>query len=142
MPTFTHEQMSGEFEKFHAAGFPFPLTIHHFTAPDKGGFHDHPYGFWSTVLHGSYVEEVLHFSIMNNQPHWIERIERKRGDTFYIPAEHIHRIVAIDDIGECYTLIRPEGWSRHTHWWELRDGQLYGRQWDSDEWVHHPQYKY
>ena len=51
------EQLSNVFSKFHFQISKFPITLHHFTAPDLSNPHDHPYAFTSMILAGGYVEE-------------------------------------------------------------------------------------
>jgi len=131
MITTREERMSEEFMKVHLEGLPFSAVIHHFTAPDKGGFHCHPFRFRSTILQGSYVEEVI-TKRRGREGYWVDRVKRLQGDSFTIEAEHIHQIVELPE-GDVWTLIQPEPATRKSGFWELRDDGLYHRKWDEQE---------
>lgn len=127
MLTIREEVMGPHFTKYHIEGLPFAAVLHHFTAPDGGHIHDHPWGFRSTVLAGGYVELVYHPS------GWHEAVERAEGDTFEIAATHIHTIVRLLE-KECWTLVLPGPHEQTSGVWEFREDGSYRRTWDSDVW--------
>lgn len=127
--TIEEERMSDEFKKFHLRGLPFDAVIHHFTDTDKDNAHDHPFGFRSIILQGSYKEEV--YTVNVDGTYSSEVIHRKKGDSFFIPAKHIHRIIELPE-GECFTLILPEKWEKHTYFWKFED-KVQRRRWDELE---------
>lgn len=128
---FHHERMNDVFEKWHIVGLPFPAAFHHFTGPDEGDFHDHPWGFTSHIIAGGYIEEV-----MNPTAHGYYRsvIERAAGTVHRVEANHIHRIVALT-APECWTLVLPGHWERQPRFWREIDGFWRSRQWDEREFV-------
>lgn len=120
------EKMSDEFTKHHIKNLPFDAVIHHFTATDKGSPHDHPFGFTSFILSGSYIERV----------YWIgkdgiwssEWIHRKPGTAHSVEAAHIHQIVELPK-GECYTLIIPQEKVREPRFWRFDENGSESRPW-------------
>lgn len=123
--TFKKEKMSNEFYKHHIRGLPFGAVIHHFTAPDTGGPHDHPFGFTTHIIHGSYIERV--YKIHNGNV-IVEDIHRQQGTSHYVPSETIHEIIALPH-GDCFTLITPGPWERETHFWKFEEGVTLNRHW-------------
>ncbi len=121
------EKMSDEFTKHHIKGLPFGAVIHHFTAPDKGNPHDHPFGFTSFILSGGYVEKVYKISYGGQ---WSsELVYRPPGLAHYVQAHHIHEIVELPN-GECYTLIVPGKKVRETRFWLFEENQIKSRAWN------------
>ncbi len=116
------ERMSDHFTKHHLnreGQMPWRCrpVIHHFTSPDPWCFHDHPFGQWSSVLDGGYVEEVATISADGT---WsVEVVERLPQTTFYIGAHHIHRIVGLPD-GECLTASVYGEWEQHVSLFDAR----------------------
>lgn len=90
------EVMCDFFTKYHIKGpWPFHPVFHHFTDVDRGDGHDHPFSFRSIILHGGYTEEIF------NKETGGSRFERREvGDSFFIEATHIHKIVELHD-GDC-----------------------------------------
>lgn len=123
-----HERMSDAFEKFHILGLPFPMVLHHFSEPDLYHPHDHPWGFRSTILQGGYVEEIF-----NKQGESV-RVTRNVGDSFEIPAEHIHRIPELLT-GDCWTQVIPGPDERTSRFWDFREDGSYSRAWHEIEWT-------
>ena len=121
------EKMSDEFTKFHLKGFPFDAVVHKFTEPDKGYPHDHPFGFQSHVLKGSYIERIY----CRYKLTFLD-VTRKAGDSFFVPATHIHQIIDLPD-GECYTIITPLHKERESGFWKFEDGKAYFNQWNEPE---------
>ncbi len=123
------EHMSPIFTKWHIPG---PGVLHRFTAPDEGPPHDHPWGFWSTIIVGGYVEEV--FDPMTGAA--TESV-RRPGDRFYVPATHIHRIVDLlesDSLdGDCWTFIEPGPHERTSGFWRWDDGRAFFKPWNGGE---------
>lgn len=121
------EEMGPHMMKFHVGGMPFPAVFHRFTAPDLGDPHDHPWSFRSIILHGGYVEEV--FALDGTS----ERIHRRVGDSFVVPAEHIHRLIDLP-AGECWTFIMPlPSPARTSGMYQFRDGVAYFKYWHEFE---------
>lgn len=127
MPHFEQEIMNAEFTKSHILGLPFDAVLHHFTAPDKGGPHDHPFSFHSKVLFGGYIERVYHIDPDGTWRSVI--IEHKQHDCFFVAATHIHEIIDFPD-GDCYTLILPEKWEREWRFWSFNNGLATSRVWN------------
>lgn len=120
------ERMSEHFTKHHLDGFPFPAVIHHFTAPDRGDPHDHPWGFTSTIIKGWYVEEIFD---LNGHSFQLKRYEH---ESFRIDAKHIHRIVDLSP-GGCWTLVLPDPVAeRKSGFYQFRDGRTFHRFWDGE----------
>lgn len=96
----TQERMSDEFTKYHLTG-PWPNypLIHHFSGPDRGGPHDHPWPFRVTVLSGGYVERIYEPDLSG----WKDVI-RGEGDCFAVPAERIHSITRLL-VPDCWTFV-------------------------------------
>jgi hypothetical protein len=120
-----HEPMSPVFDKWHLDGAPFPAVLHRFSEPDMGPPHDHPWSFRSIVLHGGYVEQVFQLDGTS------ELVRHEVGDSFHIPAGHIHRIVELP-AGECWTLILPGQHERKSGFYDFRPDGTYHRYWDGE----------
>ncbi|MET0365169.1 MAG: hypothetical protein ABW169_11005 [Sphingobium sp.] len=124
------EMMSPTFTKWHLGN---GAAIHRFTGTDTE-FHDHPWGFSSTILAGGYTEEVIVRS--DDGRHHIERYDRVPGETFRIEARHIHRIVHLRD-GACWTLVQADNAGVHirqTRFWRFTPAGLQSRLW-SEGWA-------
>lgn len=122
------EAMGPHMMKFHVEGLPFGAVFHRFTAPDSGDPHDHPWSFRSVILSGNYVEEV--FSLDGE---CVNTIVRKTGDGHHVPADRIHRIIALPE-GECWTLIIPEpGPPRTSGFYRWEGGRMLHRFWHETE---------
>jgi hypothetical protein len=126
---FRHERMSEQFEKFHIVGLPFECAFHHFTGPDQGDPHDHPWSFTSHILAGGYTEEV--FSPGGDR----SLVYRHPGTAHYVSAKHIHRITNLPT-GECWTMILPGLHERETRFWRFSDG-IQSRAWHEHDWTRH-----
>jgi len=124
-----NEHMSDVFDKYHLDGAPFAAVLHRFSDIDHGDPHDHPWGFRSIILHGGYVERV--FNRLNGTS---RLIPREVGDSFEIPAKHIHRIEELPN-GECWTLVLPRETERVSRFWQFRDSGIYSRAWHEKEWT-------
>jgi hypothetical protein len=120
------EQMAHHFTKWHIGGLPCAAVIHQFNAVDHGDPHDHPWGFTSFVIHGGYVEQV--FQLDGSA----ELIAREPGQSFYISAKHIHRIVELP-AGECTTIILPGPHEQTSGFYQFRDGRTWHRFWNEAE---------
>jgi hypothetical protein len=118
--------MSETFTKYHVHGLPRPAVFHRFAEADHGDPHDHPWSFRSFVLVGGYVEEVFHLDGTR------EIIHRMQGDSFFIHAEHIHRIIELP-AGECWTLVLPQQTERVSGFYQFRDDGTYHRLWHQPE---------
>ena len=112
------------FTKYH---FGDGYAIHHFTSPDICEPHDHPGGFHVTIIKYGYVEEI--YSELRGLRMTLTRTE---GDTFYVPATRIHKIVSLPH-GECVTAVKYEPHTRETHFWRWENGSAKSRKWN-EEW--------
>jgi hypothetical protein len=84
----TTERMSDQFTRLHLEGGKFPITLHHFTGPELGDAHDHPYAFTTTILAGGYVEEVWR----RGKDGWSSRlIHREVGTSHRVGRRHRDR---------------------------------------------------
>ena len=129
--TLRQEIMSDFFEKQHIEGLPFPAVIHHFTDIDRGDPHDHPFGFTSHVLFGAYKEEI--FNIEPDGTCYRTSIKtRTAGSSHVVYPNTVHKIIGISKEG-CYTLITPEEWVQEPAFYQFRDGLVYRRQWNENE---------
>lgn len=122
------ERMNGGMVKLHLGTPDKPRVIHWFTAPDHGDPHDHKqWGFWSTVIEGSYIEE--RYSLDGSH----DRIHRQKGERFYVESDAIHRIVELPD-GECWTMIEPDPHTgQDSGFYIWRDGVALTRTWREAE---------
>jgi hypothetical protein len=117
---YSVERMNDAFTKYHLnregeAPWPFRPVLHHFTQPDYGDPHDHPWSFTSFVMSGGYVEEV--FSITNGV--WrSEIVHRLPGTSHHVLATHIHRIIDLPE-GECWTMVLGGPHERETRFWRF-----------------------
>lgn len=143
------EHMADFFTKYHLnpdgeAPWPFYPVLHRFTQPDSGDeYHDHPFAFRSVVLQGGYLEEVVTFEnskvfhpdgrvdlVSKAQ---VTTISRLVGDSFIVPANHIHRIIELPQ-GECWTMIIAEPKVQEPAFYRIREGMLERRQWNEEQW--------
>jgi len=134
--TCTTERMSDQFMKLHMTIGKFPITLHHFTGPDVDGPHDHPFSFFTTIIAGSYVEEVWGINPRDRLWH-CRRVHRYAGNTHFVHGEDIHRIVELPD-GECITSVKwCEGIAprRQPRFWRFDNGVASSRQWDEQTFV-------
>lgn len=123
------ETMNAEFSKLHLEVGTQRLTLHHFTGPDVGDFHDHPFPFTTSILSGGYIEEVM-VRVMGQ---WsCVRVRREPGTTHRVEATDIHRIVELP-AGECVTSViwHSEGLERRpVRFWRMRQGVMQSRRFD------------
>lgn len=129
------EKMSEEFTKIHInpnGSLPINVrpVIHRFRGTDKGGPHCHPWGFWSFVIFGSYVERV--YGIRADGTWHTADLIRKTGDAFFVPAKRIHEIIELPD-GECQTIVLPGEWERESMFWKFDETGIYNRPWHRPE---------
>lgn len=120
MLTIREEPISDIFTLFHVEGMPVPVKFHRFTDADLSAPHCHPVDFWSTVLVGSYVERV--YGICPDGSSIKMDFHRKKGDRFFVKAEHIHQIVSLPD-GECWTMTEPGPIRRKWGTWNFDNGK-------------------
>lgn len=128
-----HERMSGEFEKFHlnadgSEPWPFRPVLHHFTGPDKGGPHDHPWDFTSYVLKGLYVERVYEV----HADGWeFKDYVRSEGTCHTVKAGCIHEIIHVEN-NECWTMVISGPKFREPCFWEFDSQRATKRQWNEE----------
>ena len=123
MLNLREERMGDHFVKHHIEGLPCAAVLHQFSQVDHGDPHDHPWGFTSFVVHGGYVEQVFQLDGSS------ELVHRQVGDSFHIPADHIHRIVDLP-AGECTTIILPGPHQQTSGFYQFREDGAYHRYWD------------
>jgi hypothetical protein len=111
--------------------WPFRPVLHHFTTPDVGEPHDHPWDFTTTVLRGAYVEEVWTKELCTGA--WLaQRFLRGVGDRVFVNAEHIHRIVELPE-GECWTLCEYGPCRRESLFYRFDGDRVITRPWHQAE---------
>jgi hypothetical protein len=123
------ERMSDQFTKLHLEVGKFPITLHHFTGPELGDAHDHPYAFTTTILAGGYVEKVWRRGKNGRSS---RLIHREVGTSHRVGARSVHRIVELPH-GECVTSIvwHTEGVKRRQpRFWRFSNGVMWSRRWD------------
>lgn len=127
MLNLREERMADHFVKHHVEGLPAAAVFHQFSQVDHGDPHDHPWSFTSFVLHGGYVEEVF-----DRETGSSKLVNHTVGESFYVPAKHIHRIVALP-AGECFTIILPGEPEQKSGFWEFSPEGARHRYWDQAE---------
>lgn len=102
--------------------FGWALMVHVMRRPDQDRcHHDHPWCFFTLVLRGGYVEEVVDLSTG-------EATERRNrpGTLLYRPALHTHRVAELPK-GSCATLVLRGPYRRV---WGFRNPLGAWRPWD------------
>ena len=128
MISIREERMSDAMMKYHLDGLPFTLVLHHFTAPDIGDPHDHPFQFRSTILEGWYAEERYDRGSGKARHH-----VRRAGESFTVEASVIHRITGLAPSG-CWTLMQPLGPKvQEPGFYQFRRDGTYFRHWNERE---------
>lgn len=124
-----HESMSDVFQKYHLKDFPFDAVIHKFTEPDTVYPHDHPFGFYTFVLKGSYKEtvyDIKHGKVTERHQTW------HKGTSHFVPANLIHNITKLHE-GECWTIIIPNHKEQEPAFYNFDNGKILKRFWFEDE---------
>lgn len=117
--------MNEVFTKHHLKGLPFDAVIHHFSEKDLNEhIHDHPFSFTTHILQGSYVERI--YVIAEDGSYTTSEHHRKESTLHFVPANTIHEIIDLPE-GECFTLIKPNGWEKETYFYRFEDGKAYRR---------------
>jgi hypothetical protein len=123
------ECMNDHFTKLHVQVSKFGVTLHHFTGPDLGDPHDHPFAFTTTILAGGYIEDVWR----RGNDGWSSRlVHREPGTSHRVGARSVHRIVELP-LGECVTsiVLHSEGVKRRQpRFWRFRNGVMWTRRWN------------
>ncbi len=127
MLSLREERMADHFVKRHVEGLPTAAVIHQFNQVDNGDPHDHPWSFTSFVLHGGYMEEVF-----DRETGASRLVSRTVGESFFVPATHIHRIVHLPE-GECTTIILPGPHEQTSGFYQFRSDGMYHRFWHEPE---------
>ncbi|KQR90830.1 hypothetical protein ASG01_14795 [Chryseobacterium sp. Leaf180] len=119
------EKMNAVFVKHHLLGLPFDAVLHHFSRLDEHEhIHDHPFGFTSHVLKGSYVERI--YEIHEDGTYTSSVHHRKEGTVHFVPASTIHELIELPE-GECFTMILPLPRERETYFYRFEDGKAFKR---------------
>lgn len=132
MNTFI-ERMSDQFTKVNFQIGKFSFALHHFTGPDIGHPHDHPFAFTTTILKGGYIEEVWK---KNGNYWWSTMIHRKPGTSHRVEAGDIHKIISLPE-GECVTSVEWEDFGedrKDVYFYKLVNLEMFRRKFDSDIW--------
>lgn len=111
---------------FEQPGIP---AMHHIRAPDLGDPHDHPFGMHSFILFGGYREEI--FDSRTGLSYFVNH---RKGESFWIPATRIHRIVELFE-GEAWTITLPGEFVHEWGSWKWIDGNPHKKTWGQTEWV-------
>lgn len=135
------ENMGDHFRKLHLQpGASERVTLHHFTAPDSGDPHDHPYDFTTLVLSGGYVEEVWEPVLPDGwggSVEWNKKLFfRAPGTSHRVASAAVHRIVSLP-AGECVTAVvwHDAGVERReVRYWKPWAFPVVSRQHDEDHW--------
>lgn len=126
MLTIREERMSGAMTKYHVGGLRRSVVFHRFEDIDRGDCHDHPFSLDIKIISGGYIERIWN----RDGRSWEYR--REPGDSFIIPATHIHLMIELLD-GPCETMIMPGPWERKSGFWQFRQDGSYFREWDQPE---------
>lgn len=123
------EKLSNEFTKHHLEltgknGHVFRPVIHHFTDPDKGGPHDHPWNFTTHILKGGYIER--RYFINPDGTWYTEDKPYEEGTSHRIEAGHIHEIIALP-FGECYTMVIADWPPKQWRFWQFEESGVKSR---------------
>jgi hypothetical protein len=141
VPRVKVEVMGDHFRKLHLQpGAGKHVTLHHFTGPDEGDPHDHPYSFTTLVLSGGYVEEVWtpkYGDGYRGGPSWHKALHfRAPGESHTVRSTDVHRIVSLP-AGECVTAVvwhdRAEE-RREVRYWRPWAFPVVSRQHDESHW--------
>ena len=125
------ERMSPAFTKFYLAD---GRVLHRFRKEEPHADpHDPPWSFETTIVDGGYAEEV--FTVAPDGSWRYELVQRHPGETYRVPAKHIHRIVELP-AGECWTIVRSGSWQRTTRFWRFGD-VVQSRAWNERHWTLH-----
>lgn len=129
---FNIEKMNDVFTKYHIKGLPFDAVIHHFSEKDKNEhIHDHPFGFTTHILKGSYIERVYTLDA-DNKTWYVKEIHRREGESHFVPANLIHEIIDLPE-GECYTIITPGPWEKEVFFYRFEGNKVERRKWDETD---------
>jgi hypothetical protein len=130
--TIEPEVMSEGFTKYHIKNLPFDAVLHHFTKPDEGDLHDHPYSFVTHILKGGYKEEIHQMRADG----WFifSKVDRRAGTSHRVEATTIHRMIELPE-GDCWTLVLPEPKVRDSRFWRFEENGSYSRAWHETEWT-------
>ena len=95
--------------------FPFNIFIHHILKSDDEDLHDHPWGFYTFMLHGGYYETTLTGDDCDKRvTTWYPRWSWRKME-----SNHVHRITLDHKkAGECWTLFIP--FRREKEWGFLK----------------------
>jgi hypothetical protein len=94
------------------------LYVHVFWRSDPDDFHDHPWNFWSLILHGGYWEWTP-CADYGRSARWYGPLSLLRR-----PAEHRHK-VEVPPGKTCTTLVSWGFWCKSgvwVHWTKYADG--------------------
>lgn len=97
---------------------------------DRGDPHDHrEWGFTSRIVAGGYVEEVYSLDGTFTVREW------RQGDVFYVPYNHIHRIIEHPH-GETLTHVAPDvhRGKGPAHSYQFREDGVWSRPVQGGEW--------
>lgn len=108
------------------------MVVHHFTAPDTGGPHDHPFRFTTHILKGGYIERV--YSIHADGSWTTEDVLRAPGTMHVVEADCIHELIELPQ-GECWTVMIPEANIREWRFWRFNSEGAFSKARGKRKWV-------
>jgi hypothetical protein len=112
--------------------FPFNMFLHKFLRSDPDDLHDHPWPYFTIILHGGYWEWVPVYNFMGHIS-GERKVWRGPGHFRFNRAKSYHRI-EIEPGVECWTLFMPGPQQRE--WGFL----THGGSWKNFKWVNHDDY--
>lgn len=93
------------------SSFPFNVFIHKFLKSDPDDLHDHPWGYFTFILHGGYyeyveIESIVHVDGKEEKKSEIHKFWRGPGFYQRVPLGHKHRIELKNNVN-AWTLFIP-----------------------------------
>lgn len=122
------ERMNDHFTKYHLGG---GRVLHHFTAAHDHDYHDHPFPFRSTILHGGYREELA--EALPDGTLAVALIERPPGTSHEVAAGTIHKLVGLL-ASDCWTLIQVGEKEREPGFYRADEAGVWHRHWHEQDW--------
>ena len=122
------ERMGPHFTKYHLTS---GHVLHHFKAANDKHFHDHPWPFRTSILHGGYVEEVAHTT--DGGQLLTTTVKRLSGTSHEVKAGTIHKLTGLLD-SDCWTKIEPGLKEREPGFYKANNRGVWHRFWYERKW--------
>ncbi|GAB3949506.1 hypothetical protein GCM10028805_25850 [Spirosoma harenae] len=122
------ERMNRTFIKYHLDDH---RVLHQFTAAHDLHYHDHPFGFKSTILAGGYREEIG--VVQANGTMAVTIVDRLPGTAHSVKAGTIHRLVGLL-AGDCWTIIEPGPKEKDSGFYKVNEKGVWHRYWYQRKW--------